>query len=140
VLAFGLIVVLVVALVTVGAYLVLLGWHDPGRSYETWRILLLGGVLAAHAVGYGWRGYFLAGSAAQALALTMVWMVDVLSDPSTDDDGLLLFGVLSMLIGTAVGALCVSRLAQALHDALKRRAELSKAVNDFNNERPSPAR
>jgi hypothetical protein len=137
VLAFGLVVVLVVALVTVGAYVVLLGWHRPDRSYETWRILALGGVLAALAVGYGWRGYFLAGSAAQAVALTVVWTVDVLSDPRTDDDGLLLCAVLSMLIGTAVGALCFSRVAQALCDALKRRSDLRKAVNDFNNERPS---
>jgi glucose-6-phosphate-specific signal transduction histidine kinase len=123
--------------VTVGAYLVLLGWHRPDRSYETWRILALGGVLAALAVGYGWRGYFLAGSAMQAIALTVVWTVDALSDPSTEDDGLLLIGLLSALVGTAAGALCVSRLAQALRDALVRRSDLRTAVNDFNNEQPS---
>lgn len=136
VLLLGLVVVVVVALVTVVAYLVLLGWHRPDRSYETWRILALGGVLAALAVGYGWRGYFLAGSAMQALALTVLWTVDVLSDPHTDDDGFLLVGMLSMLIGAAAGALCFSRPAQALRDALKRRSELHKAVNDFNNEPP----
>ena len=114
VLLLGLVVVVVAALVTVVAYLVLLGWHRPDRSYETWRMLALGGVLA----------------------LTVLWTVDVLSDPHTDDDGFLLVGMLSMLIGAAAGALCFSRPAQALRDALKRRSELHKAVNDFNNEPP----
>jgi hypothetical protein len=127
VLLLGLVVVIVVVLVTVGAYLVLLGWHLSERSYETWRILALGGVVASLAVGYGWRGYFLAGSAMQAIALTVVWTVDALSDPSTEDDGLLLIGPLSALIGRA----------EALRDALVRRSDLRKAVNDFNNEQPS---
>jgi hypothetical protein len=103
-----------VIVVTVAAYLPLLGWHRL-QDYQTWKIWALVGVLAVLAAGYGWRGHVQAGSLVQALVLTLLWSVDAATDTAVASDGLWLAGALFVLVGTYAGAVSIASLAALAH-------------------------
>ena len=106
------------AVVTVAAYLALLGWHHL-QDYEGWKVWTLIGLLAALAVWYGWRADPGAGTLTQAATLTLLWSFDAATDPGVEEPNLWPVGAMFVLVGTAVGAAVVSVLA----DGLRRRVD-----------------
>lgn len=108
------------AVVTVAAYLLLLGWHaektlDPatGREtgpYDAWQVLLLIAVVAVTAFVLGRLGLALTAIAVVPLALAAVYAIDAATEP--DADGLWAIGTILVLVCAAGGVAVVSLLAQ----------------------------
>ena len=108
---------LVVCVVTVVAYLALLGWdqqktlgadgyqHGP---YEAWQVVATVGVLGVLAAWCGWRGRVLMGSGVGAAVFTVVWSVDAATN--SESDGLWPVGAALVAVGTGGGFLLVAAL------------------------------
>lgn len=112
-----------VALVTVTAYLALLGWdqqktrgadgylHGP---YQPWQVGLLVGVLAAAAVWCGYRGQMWIGTVTATVTLTAAWSIDAATDAYDPD--LWPIGALMIASSTFVGFVTISGVSKALFE------------------------
>ena len=114
------IVAVVVAVVTTGGYLVLLGWHElPG--YRRSHVAYLGLVLVLLAAWAGWRRPFVVGSLILTATLVMLWSLDAATAPS-DGTNLWPVGAIMLAVTTAAGAFVVSWPIWALRTAQLRSA------------------
>lgn len=114
-------VVAVVAAVTAGGYLLLLGWgrkktlgadgylHGP---YEPGRVVALVAVLGVLAGWAGWRGRILLGTLVATAVATVLWSIDAAND--TQSEGLWPVGTVLVMTCTACGSLAVSSSANHL--------------------------
>lgn len=110
----------VVAIVTAGGYLLLLGWHEL-RDYDRSHVAYFALVLALLAAWAGWRRPFVIGSLALTATLVVLWSIDAATGPS-DGANLWPVGAIMLAVATAAGAFLVSWLAWGLRTALLRRA------------------
>ena len=101
-----------VVVITIAAYLLLLGWHqqDELESGKIWTFVAL---LVALALWYGWSGYPVAGSVAQIVVLTLIMSVDAGTQPHDVGGDGWAPGVLFVLFETALGTFVVSLLARS---------------------------
>lgn len=108
----------VVAVTSLAAYLLLLGWdqqktlgadgylHGP---YEAWQVAALVVVLAVGAAWSGWRHHSVVGASVAATTLTAIWSTDAATD--SENDGLWPVGALLVAIATMGGFLLVAAIA-----------------------------
>lgn len=115
-----------IGLSTLTAYIALLGWDQskdlqPDGTltgpYERWQVLGL--ILAMSLIGAlaGWRQRPWIGVAATTVMLTTCWVVDAVTDPASEQDGLWPIGAAMVALGTFAGIAAVSFTAQAVAQA-----------------------
>jgi uncharacterized integral membrane protein len=113
------IVAVVVAMMTTGGYLSLLGWHQLqgyDRSKATYLVLLLA-LLAAWS---GWRRPYVVGSLVLTSTLVVLWSVDAATNAS-DGANLWPIGAVMLASTTAAGAFLISWLVWMIRTAQVRR-------------------
>jgi hypothetical protein len=95
-----------VAALTVGAYLLLLGWHelDGNYAYEPWRVIGLAITAVILVVAPTWRSAQLGllSAAVVAVTLTVMWCWDA-ATTLTEDASLWPIGAVLLFLGSVAG-------------------------------------
>lgn len=97
---------LVVAALTVSAYLLWLGWHelDGNYAYEPWRVIGLASTLCILVVAPTWRSAELGllSAAVVAVTVSVIWCWDAATTP-TEDASLWPIGAVFLVVGAVTG-------------------------------------
>jgi hypothetical protein len=119
--------------VTVGAYLLLLGWNAkmeltpeaPGAigtectgPHEPWQIVMLAVVLAVLVIAGAWCRHEYVVPGLCVMTVTLMFTIDAVTvdDPCSDVDGLLALGVMLLFVGSTLAATVLAVVTMAIRD------------------------